>query len=58
MKTAGALLTAIGLAGYLAVRLLRRRERLDARAELPLCLVCVAAEALGVYLMIFYGGVS
>ena len=53
MKGIGALMTAIGLAGYLAVRLLRRRERLDARAELPLSLSCVAAEALGVYLMIF-----
>ena len=53
MKGIGALMTAAGLAGYLAVRLLRRRERLDARAELALCLACVAAEALGVYLMIF-----
>lgn len=53
MKTAGALLTAIGLAGYAAVRHLRRKERLDARAELALSLSCVAAEALGVYLMIF-----
>ena len=50
---AGILLTAAGLAGYAAVRLLRRRERLDARAELALSLSCVAAEVLGVYLMFF-----
>lgn len=54
---AGLLLTAAGLAGYLAVRHLHRRERLNARAELLLSLACVATEALGVYLMIFYGGV-
>ena len=53
VKMAGILLTAAGLAGYAAVRHLRRKDRLDARAELPLCLACVAAEALGVYLMIF-----
>lgn len=53
MKMAGILLTAAGLAGYAAVRHLRRKDRLKARAELPLCLACVAAEALGVYLMIF-----
>ena len=53
MKGIGAALTAIGLAGYLAVRLLRRKDRLKTRAELALSLSCVAAEALGVYLMIF-----
>lgn len=50
---AGILLTAAGLAGYAAVRHLRRKDRLKARAELALSLACVAAEALGVYLMIF-----
>ena len=53
MKGIGALMTAAGLAGYAAVRQLRRKDRLKARAELALSLSCVAAEALGVYLMIF-----